>query len=85
MTVEREENPLVQQKLPELKEAEPWLEWKSRRFASRCFHGDEEAVQRVTFELQALLRQAYLEGYSDRMKSEIKELQAPERKPRRKK
>lgn len=75
---DREENPLVHQKLPALREAERWLQWKREEIQRNWDNPDY---------VDKVLRDVFLEGYSDRLKDELKELPKPEtkRRPRRKK
>lgn len=84
MTVDR--NVEVPERFPELKAATPWLELKADSIA-RHFDGDETVVSTIRDKVLQCLKDAYSEGYADRMKSEVAELKTdtPKRMTRRRK
>lgn len=82
MSTVSEEEEYAYRQLPELRAAEPWLQGKAERFASKWFHGEPDHVERATQDLKNLLRVLYCEGFADRMKSEVSEIktESPARK-----
>lgn len=69
-----------------LRAAEPWLRSKAESIfraltpdgAGYDDEGRDRAVERILFQLKV----AYCEGYSDRLKDEVKEMKSPEPKKR---